>query len=113
MEEKKTTKTSKSKKSDIGSGLMEFFWENVFQSVQSFFDGAVENVQQMLQRFMRRLARRTFLFFFAFLGIIFLLVGLSQLLSAMYRFPGSGQAIIGLFILLICLVIYMFDRNDN
>lgn len=110
MEEKKATKTEKG---NAGIGLTGLLLESVIRGIQSFIDGALQNVHQMVHTFTKKIARRVFLFCFAFLGILFLLVGLAQLLSAMYRFPGSGEAIMGIFILLICLVVYAFDRNDN
>lgn len=110
MEEKKTTRT---KKNDADSGWTGLLLESVFKGIQSSFDGALDRAHQAVHAFTGRLARRVFLFFFAFLGIVFLLVGVAQLLSAMYRVPGAGEAIMGIFILLISLVIYTFTKDDR
>ena len=110
MEEKKTAKT---KKSDSGSGLGGLLLDGVVRGIQSFVDGTLENIHRTVHSFVKKLGRRVFLFCFAFVGVVFLLVGVAQILSAMYRFPGSGEAIMGIFILLICLVVYAFERSDN
>lgn len=92
---------------------MAFLLDGIFGSIQSFVDGMLESVHQATHAFTRRLVRRFFLFLFAFLGIIFLLVGLAQLLSAMYRLPGAGETIMGIFILLISLTIHAFTKDDR
>ncbi|OGI16220.1 MAG: hypothetical protein A3E38_01815 [Candidatus Moranbacteria bacterium RIFCSPHIGHO2_12_FULL_54_9] len=109
MEEKKTTKTPTK---DPQNSWTAFLLDNIFQSIQSFVDGAVESVHQATRAFTRRLVRGTFLLLFAFLGIIFLLVGLAELLSAAYQFPGSGETIVGIFILFTALILYIFTRDD-
>lgn len=108
MEEKKTTRAKKSE-----GGWTTFLFDGIFGSIQSFVDGVLESVHEATHSFTRRLARRVFLFLFAFLGIVFLLFGLAELLSAMYRLPGAGEAIMGIFILLISLVIYTFTKDDR
>lgn len=110
MEEKKTTKA---KQGGVDTGWTGLLLEGMFKGIQSSFDGALERTHQAVHAFTGRLARRIFIFFFACLGLIFLLVGVAQLLSTMYRFPGAGETIMGIFILLISLVIYVFDRTDN
>ncbi|MFZ2187030.1 MAG: hypothetical protein WAV46_00130 [Candidatus Moraniibacteriota bacterium] len=110
METKKTTRT---KKENVGTGWTGLLLESVVKGIQSSFDGAVERAHQAVHVFTRKVTRRLFLFSFAFLGVIFLLVGLSQLMSAAYQFPGSGEVIMGAFILLLCLVVYVFDRQDH
>lgn len=106
MEEKLKTKK--------GTGdWTEFFLNSIFGSIQSFVERSLVSVHEAIHMFTRGLVRRTFLFLFAFMGIVFLLLGLAKLLSAMYQFPGSGEAIMGIFILLISLVIYAFAKNDR
>ena len=108
MVEHKTTRSE-----DGESHWKELLLETVIRSIQSFADGTIKSVHQAVHTFTRRLAHRTFLFLFAFLGIVFLLVGLSKLLGAMYQLPGAGEAIMGAFILLISLVMYAFNRDDR
>lgn len=110
MEEAKTTKTEEH---ENGSGWKELLLETVVRSIQSFVDGTVRSVHQTAHMFTKKMARRAFLFLFSFLGIAFLLAGLSKLLGAMYRLPGAGEAITGAFILLIALVVYALDRDDK
>ncbi|MDP3957788.1 MAG: hypothetical protein Q8Q10_04815 [bacterium] len=110
MEEKNTIRK---KKDDADSGWTGFLLESVFKGIQSSFDGALNRAHQAVHAFTQKLARRVFLFFFAFLGLIFLLVGLAQLLSTAYRFPGAGETLMGAFILLISLVLYVFNRDDH
>lgn len=110
MEEKKTMKT---KKGDESAGWTGLLLETVFNGIQSSFDGALERAHQVVHTFTKKLAKRVFLFFFAFLGLIFLLVGLAQLLSTAYRFPGAGETLMGVFILLSSLVLYVFHRDDH
>lgn len=105
-------KTTKTKKSASGSWMI-FLLESIFGSVQTFVDGLLESIHQATHAFTRRLARRVFLFLFAFLGLLFLLVGVAQLLGSMYRLPGAGETIMGMFILLISLVIYAFTKEDR
>lgn len=109
MEEKKTMKE---KKNDNG-GLMGFLMETVFRNIQSFVDGVLGSVQEATDAFTRRLARRAFLFFFALVGFIFLFLGFARLLSTMYRMPGLGEAIVGVGILVIVLIVYIFNKDDN
>lgn len=109
MTEKKATHTKKEKATD--TSLMKLLIDVVVRSVQSFVDGTIENVRQMTQAFTKRVARQVFLFCFALLGIVLLLVGLAQLLSAVYGVPGIGAMIMGMFILTIVLVVYLFDHN--
>ncbi|MFZ3032378.1 MAG: hypothetical protein WA082_05105 [Candidatus Moraniibacteriota bacterium] len=113
MEKKKITKTTKSGESDTHVGWAEMLLDGVFKSIQASFDGAFDRVHRMGHAFLRRVTRRAFLCLFAFLGILFLLVGFAQLLNSLYPFPGSGATIVGLLLLLICLVIYAFDQGDN
>lgn len=110
MEEKKTTKA---KQDDVDTGWTGLLLESMFKGIQASFDGALERAHQAVHAFTGRLARRIFIFFFACLGLIFLLVGVAQFLSAMYRFPGAGEAIMGIFILLISLILYMFTKDDR
>lgn len=110
MEEKKTIRT---KKDDADTGWTGLLLESVFKGIQVSFDGALERAHQAVHAFTGRLARRVFLFFFAFLGLIFLLVGVAQLLSAVYQFPGAGETLMGISILLISLVLYAFSRDNH
>ena len=110
MEEKNTIRK---KKDDMDSGCTGLLLESFFKGIQSSFDGALNRVHQAGHAFTQKLARRVFLFLFAFLGLIFLLVGLAQLLSTAYRFPGVGETLMGAFILLISLVLYVFNRDDR
>lgn len=109
MEEKKTTRT---KKSD-GGGWKNFLMESIFRNIQGVFDGAFASVHAAVQTFTRRLAQRALFFFLTLVGLTFLLLGLARLLSTLYGMPGLGELIVGVCILLIALVLYIFNRNDN
>ena len=108
MEEKTTTKTENGE-----SHWKELLLETVVRSIQSFFDGTMKSFHQAVHAFTDNLARRIFLVLFSFLGIVFLLLGLAKLLSAIYRLPGIGELIVGAFILLIALVMYAFRRDNR
>lgn len=110
MAEKKTTHV---KKDDTDVSLTGLLMDSVIRGVQSFIDGALESVRQMVQTFTGRVARQVLLLCFAFVGMVFLLVGFSQLLSAAYHIPGLGAVIIGVFVLVIVLTMYIFDRNKQ
>lgn len=110
MEEKKTTRTRKSNAETGWAGLL---LESVFKGIQASFDDALLRAHQAVHAFVRNLAQQMFLFFFAFLGFIFLLVGLAKLLSTAYNFPGAGETFMGAFILLTSVVLYAFGRNDH
>lgn len=110
MEEKKATRA---KKDDVSAGWAGLLLEGVFKGIQASFDGALNRAHQTVHAFTQKLARRIFIFFFAFLGLIFLLAGMAELLSTAYRFPGAGETFMGLFILLISLVLYVFSRDDR
>lgn len=105
-------KTMKTEKNGNGNWVV-LLLEAIFGSVQAFVEGTIESAHRATHTFTRRLAHRMFLFLLAFLGIVFLLIGVAKLLSAMYRFPGAGEAIMGIFILLISLVLYAFARDDR
>lgn len=108
MPEKKTIHT---KKETGESGLTGLIIEGVVRSVQSFIDGTLSNVEQSIQRFAQKLTRQAILLCFGFVGIAFLLIGLAQLLSTVYGVPGIGAMIMGMFILMIVLVVYLFNNK--
>lgn len=108
MTEKKTTQT---KKNDTDMSLTGLLMDSVVRGIQSFIDGAIESVEQAVHAFMKKTAQQVFLFALAFFGIIFLLVGLAQILSSMYGVPGSGEALMGVFILVIVFIAYIFERK--
>lgn len=106
-------KTTRVKKDDEGSGWTGLLLDTVLKGIQSSFDGVLGRAHQAVHAFTQKLARQIFIFFFAILGLIFLLVGLAQLLGAAYRFPGAGEVMMGVFILLISLVLYVFSRDNH
>jgi len=108
MPEKKTTHTKKETAEGSLTGLLV---DGVVRSVQSLIDGALTSVEQSIQRFTQKLTQQVFLICFGFVGIIFLLIGFAQLLSAVYHIPGSGEAIMGIFILIIVFGVYALDRK--
>lgn len=108
MTEKKTTQT---KKDDTDMSLTGLLIDGVVRGIQSFIDGAIQSVEQTVHAFVKKATQQAFLFGLAFFGIIFLLVGLAQILSSMYGVPGSGEALMGVFILVIVFVVYTFERK--
>lgn len=108
MTEKKTTHT---KKEDSGAGIAGLLLDGAIRGIQSFIDGALQSVEQKVQSITKRVAEQILLFCLTILGIVFLLVGLSQLLSATYGVPGSGESMVGVFILVTVLMVYLFDRK--
>ncbi len=108
MEEKKTTRT---RKTENGHLWISYLLDGIFGSIQSFVSGAVESIEEAVQAIASRLAKQAFIVFLAFLGIAFLLVGLSRLFSAILQMPGAGEALMGIVILLLSLVLYMFTRK--
>lgn len=107
------TKTTQTKKSNEGLGWAGFLLENIFKSIQSSFNRVVGKTRQAALSLVDKIMERMFLFLFAFLGAVLLLVGLSQLASTVYQVPGSGEIMIGIFILTAVFIIYMFIRKDN
>jgi hypothetical protein len=101
---------AKKGKNETG-GLTKFFLENIFGIVKSFVDGMFENAEKAAFVFTRKVIIRAFLIFFIFLGIIFLLIGMARLLSAEYQFPGAGEALVGLTVLLVSFVLYAFIKK--
>lgn len=108
MPEKKTIHTEKETAESSLTGLL---IEGVVRSVQSFIDGTLSSVEQSIRRFTQKLTRQAILLCFSFVGVAFLLIGLAQLLSAVYGVPGIGAMIMGMFILMIVLVVYLFNNN--
>jgi high-affinity K+ transport system ATPase subunit B len=107
MEQK--TQTQKSKNEN--GGLTKFLLENIFGIVKSFVDGMFENAEKTAFAFTRKVIIRAFLIFLIFLGIIFLLIGMARLLSAEYQLPGAGEALVGLVVLLVSFVLYVFIKK--
>lgn len=106
MEEKKTMR---GKKGDTWTTLL---LDGIFGSLSSFVSSMVHMIHETTHAVTRRLARRAFLFLFSFAGIVFLLVGFAKLLNSVYQFPGLGETIVGMLVLLISLVIYALTRNE-
>lgn len=106
--EKQTTETQKGE-SGSWSG---FLLENIFGIIRSFVEGAFESVQVAAGTFTRKLARRAFVIFLVFVGIVFFLGGVARFLSAWYRLPGAGEMIVGVAILFISLMLYALVRDE-
>lgn len=103
--------TEKTEGSD--SGWKTLLLETIVRSVQSFADGTVRSIHETVHAFTFRLARQVFLLLLSFVGIVFLLVGCTKLLGAMYPLPGAGEMIVGAFVLLAALVVYAFRRDSR
>lgn len=108
MEEKKTTRA---RRSDSDGLWMSYLLDGIFGSIQSFVGGVVGSVEEAVRTIASRLAKQAFIFFLVFLGLAFLLVGLSRLLSVILQMPGAGEALMGIIILLFSLVLYVFTRD--
>src|SRR5512133_1674935 len=108
-EEKKAVHTKKEEVT--ATSLMGLLLDVVVRSAQSFVDGAIDSVQQTAERITQKVTRRVFIFCFAFIGILFLLIGFAHLLDAIYHVPGLGMVVMGVFILTIVLIVSLFDRK--
>jgi len=109
MTEKKTTHTKEESDEPSLTGLLV---DGVTRSVQSFVEGVIEDARRTAQRFTQRVALNVFLFCFSCIGILFLLIGFAQLLSAIYHIPGFGEIVMGVFVLLIVLVVSIVNRQQ-
>lgn len=93
--------------------LIALFMGSILNSMQSLVGSAFDSLQRATDIFTRNLARRAFLYFFVFLGSIFILTGLARFLSVEYGFPGSGEIVVGVGILVLSFVIYALTKNDS
>lgn len=107
MAEKKTTH----RKADEGYDWTKLLLDGVLSSFQAFVNGTLTSVQEATQVFTQKLMQQAFLFFFALFGFILVFLGLANVLSALYRFPGVGEMIVGLLILSATLVLFAFNRK--
>ncbi|MBI2439049.1 MAG: hypothetical protein HYV45_00370 [Candidatus Moranbacteria bacterium] len=110
MEEKKSTRTIKKKE---GGGAFGIFFESIFKNIQSFVDGILESLHEAAHVFAKRLLWDFFLLVFACVGIVFLLVGMTRLLTIMYPLPGVSEMIVGGMILFIAGVVFMWGRRGR
>ena len=92
--------------------LIALFMESILNGMQSLVGSAFNGLQRATDLFTRNLARRFFLYFFVFLGSMFILTGLAQFVSIQYAFPGSGEVIVGIGILIAALVIYASTKGE-
>ena len=93
--------------------LITLFMDSMLNGVQSLVGSAFNGLQRATDIFTRNLARRVFLYFFIFLGSVFILTGLARFLSLEYGFPGSGEIVVGVGILVLSFVIYALTKNDS
>ncbi|OGI21938.1 MAG: hypothetical protein A2808_02205 [Candidatus Moranbacteria bacterium RIFCSPHIGHO2_01_FULL_55_24] len=75
-----------------------------FGRISSFFAELLETAKDVTDEYIRRLVRSLTLAIAALTGVVFLLIGVAQYLSSLYRQPGSGEMIVGVTLLLISLV---------
>ena len=89
------------------------FIGSILNGTQSLVKSVFDSLQQATDLFTRNLARRAALYFFIFLGSIFILTGLARFLSLEYGFPGSGEMVVGVGILVLSFVIYALTKDDS
>lgn len=92
--------------------LTTLFIGGILNGAQSLAGSALDGVRRATHLFTRNLARRFFLYFFVFLGSMFILTGLAQFVSIQYAFPGSGEVVVGIGILIAALVIYTSTKGE-
>ncbi|MEI8096949.1 MAG: hypothetical protein WCG73_02490 [Candidatus Moraniibacteriota bacterium] len=109
MVEKKTTRT---KKVETDGGLTGLLMDSVVHGIQSFIDGAIESVEQSVHAFVKKVTQQILLFALALFGAILLLIGLAQILSTLYGVAGSGETLIGVFILAIVFMVYTIEGKQ-
>lgn len=107
MEQKARAQKSKNK----DGVFTKFLLENIFGVIKSFVDGMFKNAEETASVFTKNLILRAFLILFIFLGVVFLLIGMARLLSAQYQFPGAGETLVGLLVLLVSFVLYAFIKK--
>ncbi len=108
MLEKKTTSR---KKEESEMSIPHLLFDGVMKSIQSFIDETLLSVHKRINIFFGTVAKKTFLFLLGFFGILFLFVGLAKILSTLFGVPGSGEALMGLMMLIIAFVVYTFERQ--
>lgn len=58
-----------------------------------------------------RATRRTFVFFLALLGVGFLFFGLAKTLATLLIYPGAGESVVGVILLTVAGVLFLFLRG--
>jgi len=90
---------------------MEILLDTAVGSVRSLVESVVDTARQSVTRFTQNVTKKVILFFLSFVGVLFFLIGFAQLLTALYRIPGSGFLIIGVFVLMFVAGVYVVDRQ--
>ncbi len=102
-----------SKKNSLGLGWMKILFEGLFGSMEAIVEGMIANAKQSTADFVRRVARSIFVLFLAFLGSVFLLVGVARLLDGFTRIAGFGEVAVGLFVFIVSLLIHFFGQQEK
>jgi hypothetical protein len=103
----------KNKVEDGTGGWSTILLQGIFGGVQQMLTGMLENFKVGTEVFARKLAKHILLFIFCVWGLLFIFVGIARLLDRLYAWPGMGEVVVGVVILMVALLLYLFDRNDN
>ena len=111
MATKKTTETSASPFDMSGWGSL--LLETIVGGIRGVVEGTVGHIKHGVETVIQKLARRTGFLLFAFVGILFLLVGAARFLDDIYRIPGSGELVVGVFVFSFSIFAYILDNQNN
>ena len=94
-----------------------FWWKGmlalVSQTVTAEIHSVVSSARNQIQSFIRITTVRFFLLLASFLGLIFIIIGLSRLLGEVFPIPGVADILLGLTILSLSLLFFFFLKNNK
>lgn len=87
-----------------------FWWQSLFdlitKGILSDAKAFIQSAEEQLKAFVEITIIRSLLILSGFVGFIFLLLGISQLLDSLFGFPGLGTLFVGAGVLLLSLIIF-------
>lgn len=92
---------------------IKLLFESIFGSMEAIVEGMIANAKESTANFIRDIVRSIFVLFLAFLGLVFLLIGVARLLDGFMHMAGFGEVVVGLFVFMVSLLIHFLGKREG
>lgn len=87
-----------------------FWWQSLFslitEGILSDARAFIRSAEDQFKAFVEITIIRSLLILSAFVGYIFILVGMGEILDSFFRFPGAGTLFVGIMTLLLSFIVF-------
>lgn len=88
----------------FGAAIMSLLTGVLFGKVQEFFSGVFLSAKDATEAYVKHMIQKLIIGLSVVVGLLFILIGLAQVISYVYQKPGLGEIIVGGAILILSLV---------